>query len=63
MTNKMLQDAKLLYNIFESDCETGYLPCSSGRCLPLSIFCDGFNDCGDFSDEGEANCGNSIYVA
>lgn len=32
--------------------------CRSGECLPLKQYCDGNNDCEDFSDEVEA-CSNS----
>jgi len=25
--------------------------CTNGKCIPMSKFCDNFNDCGDSSDE------------
>ena len=52
---------KRTLNVYLSECETGYVSCSSGRCLPQSVFCDGIDDCGDFSDEGERHCGEFTY--
>ena len=38
------------------DCATGWSKCMSGQCIPTSYFCDGKNDCLDFSDEASEHC-------
>ena len=32
----------------------GYAKCTAGNCIREDYFCDGYVDCGDYSDE--ANC-------
>uniref|UniRef100_UPI00398EA76F suppressor of tumorigenicity 14 protein homolog n=1 Tax=Pristiophorus japonicus TaxID=55135 RepID=UPI00398EA76F len=34
----------------------GEYTCRSGLCIALSLRCDGWNDCGDLSDELQCNC-------
>ena len=34
-------------------CEARQFACGNGRCIPTTWKCDGENDCGDNSDEGE----------
>jgi len=41
-----------LLNTEEPICRTGETACSDGSCLPTELFCDGFSDCFDGSDEG-----------
>ena len=36
------------------DCPANSFTCANGLCVPLSLVCDGNNDCVDFSDE--QNC-------
>lgn len=39
-----------------SVCGEGQMSCQSGRCLPLSLICDGQDDCGDGTDEQGCLC-------
>ena len=35
-------------------CEANQHQCTNGRCIPMTWKCDGENDCGDGSDEGDS---------
>lgn len=37
-------------------CVEGHMSCRSGHCLPLSLLCDGQDDCGDGTDEQGCPC-------
>lgn len=39
-----------------SGCGEGQMSCQSGHCLPLSLLCDGQDDCGDGTDEEGCPC-------
>lgn len=54
----------VLYFLFqfclaEGICPSNQFKCGSGDCISLKLRCDGFNDCGDNSDE--ANC--QFYIS
>ena len=38
------------------DCKNEELRCENGRCVTKNLICDGYNDCGDFTDERQ-DCG------
>ncbi|CAN8003046.1 unnamed protein product [Ixodes hexagonus] len=44
-------------------CRLSELGCDNGRCVALSRFCDGSDDCGDGSDEpiGCSNCNRTLF--
>lgn len=42
-------------------CKTGDIACRNGRCVSEYKKCDGYNDCGDGTDESECPKCESIY--
>ena len=40
-------------------CPPGYGKCKNAMCLPMDLFCNNVDDCGDESDEGE-NCTSCV---
>ncbi|TKS93327.1 Atrial natriuretic peptide-converting enzyme [Collichthys lucidus] len=40
----------------ETVCSDGKFRCNTGRCLSPSLVCDGYDDCGDLSDEHNCAC-------
>lgn len=58
------QSIAINYGFWLSECYVGgELLCQNQRCIPLILQCDGFNQCGDNSDEPEscpAEWANSI---
>lgn len=43
-----------------SVCADGEFHCNTGRCLSPARVCDGYDDCGDLSDE--LNCGKTTHT-
>ncbi|OWK64574.1 Atrial natriuretic peptide-converting enzyme [Lonchura striata] len=43
------------YTIIQSYCSDDVFRCDTGKCLNYTFVCDGYDDCGDLSDE--QNCG------
>ncbi|XP_075399700.1 atrial natriuretic peptide-converting enzyme [Tenrec ecaudatus] len=35
--------------------------CASGICVPRNLQCNGYNDCGDWSDEAHCNCSEKLF--
>ncbi len=48
----------LLFWLGLRDCKEWEYTCGNGQCVPVSYFCDGYDDCGDDSDE--ASCAKGI---
>lgn len=42
---------------FTRECTASSFTCSSGRCIPYDLTCDGIDQCGDNSDEAPTYCG------
>lgn len=42
-------------------CTDGEFQCNTGRCLSPALLCDGYDDCGDLSDE--LNCGEETSIS
>jgi hypothetical protein len=40
----------------ETLCEEGLTACANGTCIPINLFCNHNNDCGDNSDETDNMC-------
>jgi len=58
---------ELLYNMFCTGstitCGHNYQPCPNGsECIHVTDFCDGFDDCGDNSDENDSFCSESFIL-
>lgn len=44
----------------EKACPKGYLKCGHGQCVDSHLICDGFNNCGDGTDE--LNCSEAPQI-
>ncbi|XP_066517439.1 suppressor of tumorigenicity 14 protein homolog [Hoplias malabaricus] len=40
----------------------GQFTCTSGICIPKDLHCDGWNDCGDMSDEKKCKCADDHFA-
>ena len=38
-------------------CQSNEFQCDNGACIPQTYTCDGYDDCGDYSDEHSSQCG------
>lgn len=52
----------LLLIAVENTCGSNYFRCNNGKCIPVSLKCDGENDCGDHSDEVIFIINNMYYI-
>ena len=44
----------------DADCSRNSVSCKNEKCVSKSKICNGEDDCGDSSDEGEACAGENI---
>jgi len=53
---------KLYKNVVFTECRSAsYFRCENNVCLPMSVKCDGYDQCGDGTDEGQL-CGNTLRI-
>lgn len=64
----------VVYFVADVNCTADEFTCANGRCIQKRWFCDGQDDCGDHSDEGDHcpedtcppdsnfNCGDNVCV-
>lgn len=57
--NKLEEHDEIQSSVYPATvCPEGKFRCSTGRCLAPPLVCDGYDDCGDLSDE--LSCGESF---
>ena len=54
----------LLAKVPEStaECDVGKFSCANEECVNLDRQCDGYNDCGDYSDEENCECNDDEFT-
>lgn len=61
LTTQLDIDLTLLLLALDNQCRTPHLqPCKDGHCISMYFFCNGENDCGDWSDE--LNCTAPVSI-